>query len=306
MRALILSIQVLAPWILTIALSSLVHSMLSALEGPLGNAIRLVSAGIFFLFGFPIISGILSIPFRSGVKSGLLPRTISNNKYFFRRLHAANWVAVYYFAPIYQMVLALPALFAAVFRLFGYKGSFKITVFPDTWLRDLPLLKISDGVYMANKSTIGTNLCLTNGKILVDGIELGEGAMVGHLAALGPGVRLGKKSQVGVNCGIGVRTKLAENVDIGLYGFVHHGVSIGANTVVGANSFIGLRAKIGNDLVLPPGTNIPGGSMILTKEDLQKHLREEKVALASLRVAAVNELATGIKGSPSTLEHESM
>jgi hypothetical protein len=77
-----------------------------------------------------------------------------------------------------------------VFRLFGYRGSMNFTIYPDTWIRDLPLLKFEDGVYVSNRATLGTNMVLSNGFLLVGEITLRAKALVGHLAMLAPGVTL--------------------------------------------------------------------------------------------------------------------
>jgi hypothetical protein len=37
------------------------------------------------------------------------------------------------------------------------------TVYPDSWIRDLPLLPFGQGEYVANPSTIGTNIVLNKG-----------------------------------------------------------------------------------------------------------------------------------------------
>ncbi len=94
------------------------------------------------------------------------------------------------------------------FRLFGYRGQMDFTVYPDTWIRDLPLLKFGKAAYLANRSTIGTNMALSNGKILVDTIEVGENATVGHLTMLAPGVSVGANSEVGAGCEIGIRVRI--------------------------------------------------------------------------------------------------
>jgi hypothetical protein len=55
------------------------------------------------------------------------------------------------------------------FRLFGYRGSMKFTVYPDTWIRDLPLLMFGEGAYVSNRATLRTNIVLSNGYARRDG-----------------------------------------------------------------------------------------------------------------------------------------
>ena len=48
--------------------------------------------------------------------------------------------------PIYFVALSHPVAQAALtFRLFGYRGQMDFTVYPDTWIRDLPLLDFGQG-----------------------------------------------------------------------------------------------------------------------------------------------------------------
>lgn len=91
-------------------------------------------------------------------------RALSCQQYVDRRLYGLCWSCLYYFTPIYYLVLSIPILKHIVFRAFGYKGSLNITLYADTWIRDLPLLEIGKGVYIANKATIGTNMPLINEK----------------------------------------------------------------------------------------------------------------------------------------------
>ena len=39
-----------------------------------------------------------------------------------------------------------------VFRIFGYRGSMDFTIYPDTWIRDLPLLDFGEGADDATAS----------------------------------------------------------------------------------------------------------------------------------------------------------
>ena len=74
---------------------------------------------------------------------------------------------------------------ALALRLFGYKGSLDVTIYPDAWLRDLPLLDLSPGAYVANRATMGTNMVRPDGTILVDRITVGAGAVAEDGTAAG-------------------------------------------------------------------------------------------------------------------------
>lgn len=71
------------------------------------------------------------------------------------------------------------------------------TVYPDTWIRNLPL-EIGECAQVPNRATLGTNMCLHDGTILVDEVRIGEGALIGHLSMIAPGAVIGDHAEVGV------------------------------------------------------------------------------------------------------------
>src|SRR5690606_32657555 len=101
-----------------------------------------------------LISGLLSCPFQSAIIPGRFPRDLGESIYARRRLYGLCWTLVYYCKPVYAGWLAVPALKRLLFRLFGYRGPTDFTVYPDTWIRDLPLLHFGSGVYVANRATL--------------------------------------------------------------------------------------------------------------------------------------------------------
>ena len=149
--------------------------------------VSLVVAPIVYMSAFVIIAGLLSMFHRNAIVPGRFPRSVDNTTYFHRRLHGLCWTCVYFFTPVYSMALSLPFLKMIVFRLFGYTGSMSFVTYADTWIRDLPLLNIQKGSYLSNKATIGTNIALPDGTILVDYVTIGKSSLVGHLSMLGPG-----------------------------------------------------------------------------------------------------------------------
>lgn len=271
------------------------------------RAATLVVAPVTFTLGFLLVSGALSLPFQKAIIAGKFPRDLRHPVYGPRRLHGLCWTAVYYCTPVYSIFLTIPTLRKTMFRLFGYKGPLAFTVYPDTWIRDLPLLSIGDGAYLANKSTIGSNICLSDGSILVDGIRLDSGAMVGHLGVIGPGTLMGEKAEVGVCAAMGIRVKLGKSCKIAPTCAINHGVSIGDGAEVGTMSFIGTRAIIGDGIKLPGGSNIPAGAVIKSQQDLDQYISSETVALQQSRERATSIFEARLKsvstekGKPATL-----
>jgi hypothetical protein len=127
-------------------------------------------AGVFvaplvYAIVFPLVAGVLSRLFCNGIVPGKFPRDLSHPIYRQRRYYGLCWTALYYCKPVYYVCLTIPCLKWLTFRLFGYRGQMDFTVHPDTWIRDLPLLDLGKGAYVANRATLGTNMPLKNGKI---------------------------------------------------------------------------------------------------------------------------------------------
>lgn len=238
-----------------------------------------VSFGALYL----LVSGTISLPFQRAVIAGKFPRSLSHPVYGPRRVYGLCWTSIYYFTPLYHALLTVPFLRKAMLRLFGYRGSLDFVVYPDTWLRDLPLLRVGDGAYLANKSTIGTNICLKTGEILVDGITVEPGGIVGHLAMLAPGAKIGEGTEIGVGAALGIRVQVHRNSKIGPGCGINHGAVIGADTEIGPLSYIGVRAVIREGLRLPGGSNIPSGAVLSSQEDVARYISSETDLLNSLR-----------------------
>ena len=223
---------------------------------------RFPSAAMLFIplewsLSFIMVAGELSIQHQFAVQPGKFRRDVCDRRYFHRRLYGLCWTAVYYNKPVYFLCLSIPWLKWLTFRIFGYRGSMNFTVYPDTWIRDLPLLRFHDGAYVSNRATLGTNIVLSNGFLLVDGITLGPKSLVGHLAMLAPGVEMEAGAEVAVGCGVGIGAKLGRNCFVGPCSVVEHGVRLGAKTLVGAHSYVGSGSTLGDWTRIPAGAVLP-------------------------------------------------
>ena len=258
----------------------------------------LVGAGLapfLFVITFVTVAGLLSLPAQKAIIAGKFPREPMHKVYFLRRVYGACWTQVYYFKPIFAVCLAIPLLRTYLFRLFGYRGaSMAFTTYPDTWIRDLPVLSIGEGAYLANRATIGTNICLNNGKILVDKVTIGKKALVGHLAMLAPGTAVHDGAEVGVGVAIGIRCVLREGAAVKPSTTINHGGVIGAQADVGTNAYVGMKAVVGPGVKVPAGTHVPAGAVIQSQKDMdalasteflkiRDHLGKVSHALAQVR-----------------------
>ncbi|MDQ3230189.1 MAG: hypothetical protein M3Q07_00065, partial [Pseudobdellovibrionaceae bacterium] len=153
--------------------------------------------------------------------------------------------------------------------------STSFVVYPDTWLRDLPVLSIGKDAYLANRSTIGTNICLNDNTIMVDSIQIKDRGLVGHLSVLAPGCKIEEGAEVGVVTSIGLRSWIGPQVSIKPNCLINHGCSLEEGCEIGTRSYIGLRVRVGKGVKVPAGANIPEGAVILNQTDMDRYFSSE-------------------------------
>lgn len=219
-----------------------------------------------WLFSYVMVAGSISRIALKGMVPGLYPRDLTHSVYGPRRLHAICWTSIYYFTPLYHLLLALPLLKRLLFRLFGYRGSLDFTIYPDAWVRDLPLLSIGPGAYIANRATLGTNICLRSGEILVDRITIGARTYVGHLAVIGPGNKIGEDAEIGVGTTLGINVRIGNRTVVGAIAGLNHGCTIGANCRIDSMVYIGQKARIADKIHIHYGSVVPDRANILSQE----------------------------------------
>lgn len=223
----------------------------------------LLIAPMLFATLFVVTSGLLSLPFHRAIVAGKFPRDLLHPIYRGRRFYGTCWTALYYCKPVYWLVLSLPWLKWLAFRLFGYRGQMAFTVYPDTWIRDLPLLDFGPGVYVANRATLGTNMPLKNGRILVDRIQIGEGSLIGHLTLIAAGVTIGDQVEIESGTGVGIKVKIGHRVAVGAACGINHFSQLGDHSVVGAGCRIGFRAKVPANAVIAEISAVRNGERTL-------------------------------------------
>jgi len=223
--------------------------------------------------GYVLIAGMLSRLTLRSVTPGRYPRDVGHRVYGPRRLYALCWTAIYYCGPLFHAVLAIPSLKRVTLRLFGYRGSVDFQTYPDTWLRDLPLLSIGKGAYLSNKATISPNMCLKNGKIIVLPVSIGAGTMIGHLTMIAPGVDIGADSEVGVGAALGINACVGSHTLIDHEVILDHEAAIGDRCVIGTRSYVGRKAVIRSGLRVPPASVIPARSILTTQADVDALVR---------------------------------
>lgn len=244
-----------APAVVLLALSELP-------ETARGWALYAASAPVLYLGLLPLTAGILSRLSLYAMVPGRFPRDLGHRIYGPRRLHGLCWTSVYYNPPAYHMVLALPWLRHLVLRLFGYSGPTDFTLYPDTWIRDLPLLSIGSGAYLSNRATISPNMCLKNGTVLVARVEIGAGALVGHAALVAPGVVVGPDAEIGTQTAVNVGARIGAGSRIGHCCAIDRWVTVGDGCRVAERSDLGFRAEVRDSGVTRFGDLVPARGLV--------------------------------------------
>lgn len=267
-------IVVLSMWLLSSFVTLSLFQFASQQSGLLGYGL-LALVPIVFLVTF-VLTGIFWAQLtKVGIVEGKFPRSANHPIYALRRIYGTAWTQIYYFKPLYSACLAIPLLKFLLFRGFGYRGSLDTTIYPDTWIRDLPLLNFKKSTYIANRSVVGTNLCLNDGSVLVGTCTANEGAMVGHLGIFGLGCILGAKSEVGVGAALGIRVRLGQSAQVQPRATVYHGCIIEDNSIVGAGAMVGAKCRLGAGLSIPSGMSVPPGTDLNSDEDIKSLFEKE-------------------------------
>lgn len=216
---------------------------------------------------FAAVAGLLSLPHKKGIVSGKFPRDVSHPIYFHRRLYGICWTALSYCKPIYFLVLTIPLLRKGIFRLFGYRGNLEFTIYPDTWIRDLPLLRFGRGAYLSNKATLGSNIVLPNGRILDGPLVVEEGAVVGHVSMLAPGCHIGKRAEIGVGCGLALNVRVEDRAKIASLCGIDNGAFIGAGSAVGPMTLVGTQARVEGGVLIPAASFVAKRANVASQKD---------------------------------------
>lgn len=235
-----------------------------------------IAAKVAWLFFSPfiltllmvLIGGSLSYPFHAAIISGIFPRDPSSKLYFGRKIYGTCLSTIMYFPATYYLILNISFFKKLFFRLFGYEGQhLSFTAYTDTWIRDVRLLTLGERSYLANQSTIGTNICLTDGNIMVGRIKIGDDTQVGRLCILGPGSRMGNNCETGVRTVLGIRTVIKDKVKLAGGASLSHGVLLHEGVDVQEYSYLGTKCEVYAGIKLPAGSYLEAGTILTNQEE---------------------------------------
>lgn len=245
------------------------------------------------------ICAAINKPFQGAVATVLVPRDLSLPFYFSRRIYGACLATVMHFSGIYYIILSLPWLKTFMFRSFGYAGKYcNFTTYTDVWMRDVKLLDLGDRAYIGNQSTLGTNICTTDDKLLVGKIKVGDKSQLGRLCILGPGTRIGNNSETGVRTILGIKVIAKNNVKIAGASGVSHGVILENDVTISEYCYIGSKCHIYEGITIPVAFNLKGGTIITSQEDVKTEVERQADDIQSSileRMTLMNDIPAGMR-----------
>jgi carbonic anhydrase/acetyltransferase-like protein (isoleucine patch superfamily) len=255
---------VLAVYGVPLAIVALVATFL---PGSVAPFVWLALAPLVYATLSVFVAAAISLPYQRAIVPGRFPRDVKHPIYRARRIYGLCWTCIYYNKPVYFLALTIPWLRASMFRAFGYEGSLDFTIYPDTWIRDLPLLDFGPGAYLANRATLGTNMALSNGTSFVDRITVAGRATVGHLAVLAPGSSIGTSAEVGVRATVGIGVVVDEHANLQPCTAVNHMARIGKRATVGTAAYVGAASVLEPDSRVAPGGHVPNRTVVPAARD---------------------------------------
>lgn len=197
------------------------------------------------------------------IQPGSYPRDATNPGYKDRLAYTQELRKFVYNPAILNLVFSDVKLKKLFFRTFGYQGQLDFTIYPDCWLRDLPLIDIGEGVYLGDGIVLGTNQVSVDQKMVTVGsIKIGRNSIFDQRCAIGYGTTISTDCVVGFQVAIGLRCTIGQQVKIGGYSGIEHRVQIGDQVRIGSSSKIGSFVIIDDQVQLPEFSLIPSYSHV--------------------------------------------
>ena len=192
------------------------------------------------------------------IKPGKFERDPSTVVYQDRKYYTHQLRAFVYNPSAMNIILENSLLKKLFFNTFGYTGNLQFTIYPNCWLRDLPLLDIGEDAYLADGIVLGTNQVTPDQKyISVGRISIGSRSIFDQQCMLGYGAKIGDDCVIGIRACVGVKSKIGNNTIVGGMAAVGHGCKLGNNVSLGDWSTVGSFAivedgvKLGNNGIVP-------------------------------------------------------
>lgn len=198
------------------------------------------------------------------IKPGKFKRSPDDPNYVHRSYYTRMLKSFLTDYKLMNAILTDKKLQTRLFRVFGYEGEVDFTLYPQCWIRDLPLLQIGKMSYLGDGIVLGTNKVSIDQKtVKVGRITIGDHTIIDQDCMLGHSTHIGHHTAIGVRSCIGVKTRIGNNCRIAEI------VNIGHCCNIGNNVSIGQVSAIGNFTTIADGTKIPAFSRIPPKSSIE-------------------------------------
>lgn len=207
----------------------------------------------------------------AAIRRGKFVRDPDDPAYAPRLVYTRHLRRFVYDPAAMNLILSSPALKERFFRTFGYRGALDFTIYPNAWLRDLPLLDIGSGAYLADGIVLGTNQVATDQRTLrVEPIRIGARTIFDQQCMVGLGTTIGADCVIGVGTHIGLRTRLGDGVSIAGACKIAHFASIGDGAVLGYDVILAPGAVVDPGVAVPDFARIPAKAHV-TRDGVRMH-----------------------------------
>lgn len=168
------------------------------------------------------------------IRPGTFARDPEDEDYRARLIYADRLRLFVYNPGVMNTVLTTVDLKESFFRTFGYAGNLDFTIYPNAWLRDLPLVTIGKRAYLGDHILLGTNsVSIDQQYVRVGEIKIGEGVVMDQQCAIGLGTSIGNFSHFAFRTAVGLKSRIGEHVHVGVGTMIGNKVTIGDGVKMG-------------------------------------------------------------------------
>ncbi len=193
------------------------------------------------------------------IKPGSFERTKNSPDYQSRVIYTKELRNFVYSPATLNIIFTDPIIKSLFFKTFGYNGQADFTLYPNCWLRDLPLLNFGKDVYLGDGILLGTNqIDSDQNSIRVGKIAIGDRTIFDQKCAIGLNTSIGKDCIIGYHVSIGLKCTIGDDTKVEALTVIGHG------TTIGKNVHIQIHSKIGNFVLIEDGLTVPEFSCIPT------------------------------------------
>ncbi|MBM3270601.1 MAG: hypothetical protein FJZ01_23450 [Candidatus Sericytochromatia bacterium] len=207
----------------------------------------------------------------AGFVRSLIPRLVPGTYPF--PVHPQSTAWLLHFAlqrimnlPVWsRLVFAFATLRWLWFRAMGARAAYDMQSAVDVVVTDPSLLRVGRGSMLA-AGAFFTGHFIENGQLLLDTVEIGEGAQVHGQVTLAPGVRVGDGAVIGPGCKLLPGAAVGADSHLGLGCLLQGGTKVGDNVVLGHQVVLEAGVTVGDGAVVRSGARVPKGAAIAPGE----------------------------------------